>query len=101
MTTFVFDASTNFLDHGGTPGIRDLSCGGAIGLTARALAVVAEGGHPDVAKPLRGLGSGVLELALSRRCVSRHLCGPARCGRLGAPRLSEEIEDRHQDPAGR
>ncbi|HUK07144.1 MAG TPA: type II toxin-antitoxin system RelE/ParE family toxin [Stellaceae bacterium] len=33
----------------------------------RALAVVAEGGHPDVAKPLRGFGSGVLELALRHR----------------------------------
>jgi phage-related protein len=31
---------------------------------ARALTVVAEGGHPDIAKPLKGFGSGVLELAL-------------------------------------
>ncbi len=30
----------------------------------RALTVVAEGGHPDIAKPLKGFGSGVLELAL-------------------------------------
>ncbi len=29
-----------------------------------ALAIVAEGGHPLIAKPLPGLGSGVLELAL-------------------------------------
>lgn len=34
---------------------------------ARALAVVAAGGHPDIAKPLTGLGSGVLELALKHR----------------------------------
>lgn len=33
----------------------------------RALAVVAEGGHPDIAKPLKGLGSGILELALRHR----------------------------------
>jgi phage-related protein len=33
----------------------------------RALAVVAEGGHPDVAKPLKGFGSGILELALRHR----------------------------------
>ena len=26
----------------------------------RALTVVAEGGHPDIAKPLKGFGSGVL-----------------------------------------
>jgi phage-related protein len=32
-----------------------------------ALTVVAEGGHPDIAKPLAGLGSGVLELALRHR----------------------------------
>jgi len=34
---------------------------------ARALTVVAEGGHPDIAKPLHGFGSGVLELALRHR----------------------------------
>ena len=33
----------------------------------RALTMVAEGRHPDIAKPLRGLGSGVLELALRHR----------------------------------
>lgn len=34
---------------------------------ARALTIVAEGGHPEIAKPLIGLGSGVPELALKRR----------------------------------
>ena len=34
---------------------------------ARALTVIADGGHPDIAKPLHGLGSGVLELALKHR----------------------------------
>ena len=33
---------------------------------ARALTVVAEGGHPDIAKLLTGFGSGVLELALKQ-----------------------------------
>jgi phage-related protein len=33
----------------------------------RALTLVAEGCHPDIAKPLKGLGSGVLELALKFR----------------------------------
>ncbi len=33
----------------------------------RALTIVAEGRTPDIAKPLRGLGSGVLELALRYR----------------------------------
>ena len=31
---------------------------------AQALTVIAEGGMPDVAKPLKGLGAGILELAL-------------------------------------
>jgi phage-related protein len=34
---------------------------------ARALTVAAEGGHPDIAKPLTGFGSGVRELALKHR----------------------------------
>jgi phage-related protein len=32
-----------------------------------ALTAAAEGGHPTVAKPLAGLGSGVMELALRHR----------------------------------
>jgi len=34
---------------------------------ARALTIVAEGRMPDIAKPLAGFGSGVLELALKHR----------------------------------
>ena len=34
---------------------------------ARALTVVAEGGFPDIAKPLKGFGSGIYELALKFR----------------------------------
>lgn len=34
---------------------------------ARALTAVAEGGYPDMAKPLTGLGPGVPELALTHR----------------------------------
>lgn len=33
----------------------------------RALTIIAEGGHPDIAKPMNGLGAGVLELALKHR----------------------------------
>ena len=40
---------------------------GAQAELARALSMVAEGGHPDTAKPLRGFGSGVFELALRFR----------------------------------
>ena len=34
---------------------------------ARALTILAEGKMPDIAKPLTGLGSGVMELALKHR----------------------------------
>jgi phage-related protein len=34
---------------------------------ARALTILAEGQMPDIAKPLAGLGSGVMELALRHR----------------------------------
>jgi phage-related protein len=34
---------------------------------ARALTIVAEGQFPDIAKPLKGFGSGVLEMALKFR----------------------------------
>lgn len=34
---------------------------------SRALTVVAEGGTPDVAKPLSGVGAGVWELAIKER----------------------------------
>jgi phage-related protein len=33
----------------------------------RALTVVAEGGFPDIAKPLKGFGSGIIELALRHK----------------------------------
>lgn len=34
---------------------------------ARALSLVAEGGFPDIAKPLKGVAAGVYELALRHR----------------------------------
>ena len=34
---------------------------------ARALTIITEGGHLDIAKPLTGFGSAVLELALKHR----------------------------------
>src|ERR1044072_5185754 len=40
---------------------------GAVDTALEALAVIAEGGTPDVAKPLAGLGSGVWELAIRER----------------------------------
>lgn len=48
---------------------RDFECfpTGAQTEFRRALTIAAEGSHPDIAKPLKGLGSGVLELALRHR----------------------------------
>jgi phage-related protein len=40
---------------------------GAKGVLLAALTVAAEGGKADIAKPLQGLGSGVLEIALAYR----------------------------------
>ena len=45
---------------------QDFPTGARIEL-AGALTVIAEGGYPDIAKPMTGLGSGVLELALKHR----------------------------------
>lgn len=35
--------------------------------TLSALTIIADGGKPDIAKPLSGLGSGILELVLNDR----------------------------------
>ena len=40
---------------------------GAQDICLTALTVAAEGGKADIAKPLRGLGSGVIEIALPYR----------------------------------
>ena len=40
---------------------------GAQGMILGALTIAAEGGKADIAKPLHGLGSGVLEIALAYR----------------------------------
>jgi phage-related protein len=45
---------------------EDFPQGAQIGM-ARALTVLAEGRMPDIAKPLTGFGSGVMELALKYR----------------------------------
>jgi phage-related protein len=40
---------------------------GARSICLAALTIVGEGGRPDIAKPLRGMGSGVFEIALPFR----------------------------------
>jgi phage-related protein len=61
---------------------------------ARALTVVAEGSHPDIAKHLKGFGSAVLELALKFRGDAYRV---VYVRYLGRPRLSEEVQERNQD----
>lgn len=47
---------------------------------ARALTILAEGQIPDIAKPLAGLGSGVMELALRHRGDAFRLVYALRIG---------------------
>jgi phage-related protein len=54
------------VDQGGAQGIRGLP-EGAQTICLTALTVAAEGGKADIAKPMHGLGSGVLEIALASR----------------------------------
>ena len=68
----------------------------------RALTLVAEGGWPDIAKPLKGSGSGVIiGAASSRRCFSCRVCLAYRQRYLGDSRVSEKVQDGDQDALGR
>ena len=58
--------TTRFLDQGGSEGIRDVP-GRASSICLAALTIAAEGGKADIAKPMRGMGSGVFEIALPFR----------------------------------
>jgi len=43
---------------------------GARSICLAALTIVAEGGKPDISKPMRGVGSGVFEIVLPFRSVA-------------------------------
>ena len=60
---------------------------------ARALTVVAGGGHPDIAKPLTGFGSGVLEpgVEASRGCLQTTKGGSAMSDDLELVRGSGNV----------
>ena len=66
-----------------------------------ALSVVAEGGMPDIAKPLKSFGSGILELALRHRGEAFRVAYALQCRRrcMGDSRFPEEIEKRNQNAA--
>ena len=58
--------TTRFVGERRAKGIRELS-GGAQSICLAALTIAAEGSKADIAKPLKGLGSGVMEIALPYR----------------------------------
>ena len=65
----------------------------------RALTIAAEGGKADAAKPLRGMGSGVFEVALPCRGDAFRLVYAVQLADevLGGSCLPEEIEAGYQD----
>ncbi len=60
------EIAPSFLDQGGEKEFETFPQA-AKDVLVDALTVVAEGGTPAIAKPLAGLGSGVIELALAQR----------------------------------
>ena len=68
-----------------------------------ALTIAVEGGKADVAKPLKGVGPGVMEIAIRYRTDAwRVVYVTEVAGRLwGDPRVSEEVENGDQDAEGR
>jgi phage-related protein len=71
---------------------------GAQAICLAALTVAAEGGKADIAKPLKGLGSGVMEIALpyrathsgwSMRCRSARIYGLYTRFRRNRPKESK------------
>src|SRR5947208_5811972 len=64
-----------------------------------ALTIAAEGAKADIAKPLRGMGSGVFEIALRFRGDAFRVVYTVQLGggNLGGPCFPEEIDAGHQD----
>jgi phage-related protein len=72
---------------------------GARSTCLTALTIAAEGGRADIAKPLRGLGSGVCEIALPFHGDAFRVVYAVQLGEdiWGCPCVSEEIDAGHQD----
>ena len=61
-----------------------------------ALTIAAQGAKADIAKPLRGLGSGVVEIAVRHRTNAWRVVYVRDCRIVvGAARVPEEVEDRN------
>src|SRR5690348_5677822 len=66
---------------------------GARSICLAALTIAAEGGKADVAKPMRGLGSGVRDrITFQRGCLSSGLRGTTCRRDMGVACVSEEID---------
>ena len=71
---------------------------GARSICLAALTIAAEGGKADIAKPMHGMGSGVIEIALPfRGCVPGGLCRAAWRGDLGCPAFQKKSTQGTQD----
>src|SRR5713226_905327 len=71
---------------------------GARSICLAALTIAAEGGKADIAKPMHGMGSGVIEIALPfRGCVPGGLCRAAWRGHLACSCISEKIYTGNRD----
>ena len=76
---------------------------GAQLICLNALTIAAEGAKADIAKPLRGMGSGVFEIALRFRGDAFRVVYTVQLGggNLGGPCFPEEIDAGHQDAQAR
>ena len=74
---------------------------GAQKLLGDELQLIQFGGMPKDAKPFKGVGSGVLEIALRYASDAYRVVVAVQLGQadLCFARLSEEIEERHRNPA--
>ena len=72
---------------------------GSQSICLAALTIAAEGGKADIAKPLKGLGSGVMEIALPYRGNAFRVVYAVQLGEdpVGRARISEEVDPRNQD----
>ena len=92
------DNATDLLGQRRPQGVRELPRG-AQTICLTALTIAAEGGKADIAKPLKGLGAGVMEIALAYR--GGGVRGADWRGVVGRARVPAEIDPRDQDPAAR
>ncbi len=75
---------------------------GARSICLAALTIAAEGGKADIATPMKGMGSGVFEIALPYRGDAFRVVYAIQLGGpLSRSCVSEEIDARHQDAPAR